>query len=200
MIRIAALLLLLTGIALPEAVGLIRADYDPAGLYISELGAEGAGHAALITYAGFLPVAALTAVIIAQLMRTPGTAITARIGLGLLLTLSIGYLGAVLYPCLPGCPIPGTGRQAMHNTAGVIQYLGSMAGFALLASITLRRGTRLMRWATPPATFAVIVGAILAGDPAWADWKGALQRLADYSAFLWLALAASAGRITVAGD
>ena len=196
MTRIAAIILLLTGVALPTAIGLIQPDYSASASYLSELGADGAAYNQLVTYGAFLPVALASAFILTVRLAAPSEAITARIGLGLLFAIPIGYLGAVLFPCLPGCPVPGTGRQALHNTAGIIEYLGGMAGFALLASISLRRGTRLMRWVTPPATLAFIVGMVLAADPAWAGHKGALQRLADYSAFIWIAIAGWTGRIT----
>jgi hypothetical membrane protein len=195
MTRIAAIILLLTGIALPTAIGLIQPDYSASASYLSELGADGAAYNQLVTYGAFLPVALASAFILAIRLAAPGEAITARIGLGLLFAIPIGYLGAVVFPCLPGCPVPGTGRQALHNTAGIIEYLGGMAGFAMLASIALRRGTRLMRWVTPPATLAFIVGIVLAADPAWAGYKGAFQRLADYSAFIWIAIAGWTGPI-----
>jgi hypothetical protein len=53
---------ILTGVLLPEVIGVLRPDYSSVINYISELGAVDAEYAPLINHFGFLPVAASSAI------------------------------------------------------------------------------------------------------------------------------------------
>ena len=96
--------------------------------------------------------------------------------------IAIGYIGASLFPCDPGSPLSGTPRQAFHNLAGAVEYIGG--GFALMD---------IARDFGPPfrlAGFVVLAAAIgLSIVPASAG-RGILQRAAELCLFGGLALAA----------
>lgn len=86
--------------------GALRPGYNHMTQFISELGAQGTSHAAIMNFAGFLPLGLLLVGFAASLRgalpRRP-LAVAVAILLGLF-GLSIALAG--LYSCDPGCPQP----------------------------------------------------------------------------------------------
>jgi hypothetical protein len=192
-VRVAAVVLLLCGIVVPELFGALTRGYQPMTQYLSELGADDAPWRLAVTWFGFLPVGIAVAIIVVALWRTFAPAALIASGLLAVLGVSIGYLGAVAFPCEPGCVASGAGRQELHDIAGLIEYAGAIAGFGLL-------GFGLMRVHRALAVSALVAGAVVAVSfalmlmPERDAVKGMLQRGADYSIFLWLAAASFAAR------
>ncbi len=177
--------LLLCGIILPEILGATRADYTSVSNYLSELGAVGTSTHTLATYFGFLPVALACLVILRFLWLTLDR--TGRISTGLILIgigIPVGYLGAVFFPCDYGCPIEGSPRQAMHNLVGLFAYPLGALGLILLGTSLSRP---ILKALSIFAGCAMALGFLMMLSPDQSDWRGAWQRLGDYSAFIALA-------------
>lgn len=181
---VAALGLSLSGIVLPEVIGAIRADYSSIANYISELGAVGAENAKIVNLFGFLPVAIFSAIAILCLRaRLSGFAL-AQTGLVLLfIGISVGYTGAFFFPCDYGCPIEGSSRQMMHNLLGLVEYpLGSL-GLILLGVGLKGRLSIFSRLIVFAVAVMSVIGFVMMISPDQSAFKGAWQRLADYSMF-----------------
>ena len=186
----AAVILILSGIVLPHVLGSAWEDYSAFSNYLSELGAKGAPAAGLINWLSFLPVAAASAALILLHWHFLPPGLMTKSGLICMLGVSVGYLGAFIYPCDAGCPATGSQQQSMHNFAGLIQYAGVSAGLLLL-TIGLRRFTpRTLPLLTLIAFILVITGFVLMTLPGMDVYKGLAQRTADYSVFVWLCIAA----------
>lgn len=189
--KVATFALLAAGIVLPEALGLLNADYSAVSNYLSELGALGAPSATAANYFGFLPVSiAVFTLVVVLWQRLPARPLI-RAGLIGLLGISVGYLGAFLFPCDAGCPAEGSQRQALHNLAGLVQYAGALVGLFLVYA-GLRR-TSLELEQLPLITLVVacwvLAAVFMMFTPELQSIRGLSQRLADYSLFVWLALA-----------
>lgn len=187
MARLCAALLLVSGIVLPTMVGLMQPGYTIAPQYLSELGATGAPNATLIKYAGFLPTAlALAGCLIALHARLPRARLVTLglIGIG---TVCVSYLGAVIYPCDTGCPAGGSFSQTMHNLLGIVGYLGSIVGLALVHQGIRASASPFVSGLTLGALVLSAGGFLLMAMPELAPLRGAMQRVADFSLFLWAA-------------
>jgi hypothetical protein len=102
--------------------------------------------------------------------------------------IAVGYIGAALFPCDPGSPVSGSARQALHNLAGAVEYIGG--GFALTAI------ARDFGQPFQVAGFVVLAAAIALTVLPSAPVRGGIQRVAELCLFGGLAFAlwrASAG-------
>lgn len=173
------------GIVLPTALGFAWPDYDPVANYLSELGAVDAPHAMIMSFAGFLP-AGLFWGLGAVLLLSGARSKLLWVGVFLLLGTSISYIGAAFFPCDAGCPLEGSSSQMMHNALGIIGYLTSPLGIALIGIHGLRQrqsAAAIVSFATVAAT---LIGFAMMANPEMDSARGAWQRLADFSLFLWL--------------
>jgi hypothetical protein len=153
-----------------------KAGYSHLRHTISEIGETGARDQRFVALGLFLPVG-LALLLVACLLRPASTPAAA-----LALCIAIGYIGAAAFPCDPGSPLSGTPRQALHNLAGAVEYIGG--GFALM---TLARD---LGQPFKFAGFIVLAAAVgLSVVPAGAG-RGILQRVAEPCLFAGLALAA----------
>ena len=189
LLRITVLVLLMSGIVLPQVLGYLAHDYSSTSNFISELGAKDAPFGAIANYFGFLPVGvAVVALVTALRTRLPQQKLV-KGGLTCLLGVSIGYLGAAFFPCDVGCPATGTYRQATHNLAGLLAYVGGISGLFLLYFGLRSSMSGLFPPSTLVAACAVTLGVFLMFNPGFEHMLGASQRLADYSIFVWLCCA-----------
>lgn len=153
-----------------------KAGYRHVRHTISEIGEVGARDQRFVAFGLFLPVGSLL-LLVAWLVRPSSPPVAA-----LALCIAVGYLGAALFPCDPGSPVSGSGRQALHNLAGAVEYIGG--GFALM-TIARDSGQPFKL-----AGFVVLAAAIgLSVVPASAG-RGILQRVAELALFGCLGLAA----------
>lgn len=161
-------------------------NYSHASQFISELGADGAPHARLINFGGFLPagifIIAFAFFAWRSLPRSGGT----TFGMFGLALFALGYLVAVVFPCEPGCrPAAPTLSQGIHNLFGLAGYL-----FAPLSLFLL--GWQARRW--PRATHLSVLGfvgsalALLGLLFLSPDFKyvGIAQRFLEGSVLLWI--------------
>ena len=185
--RSAALLAAAFALLIPITFGVLSPDYNHLRDYISELGAIGTPRGWWVTWLGFLPIGLLTAAVAFGL-----PAIVPRGGLSwmaslLFLGVSIGYLGAVAWPCDLGCPTVGTPRQQMHNLLGLVEY--GLGGVSLLLFTVVFWREKSWRWlAILSAALGamVLLGLIMMALPQQHVWRGGWQRLAEISLFSWM--------------
>lgn len=170
---------------LPTALGLAWPDYNPVANFLSELGATGAPHAALMSYAGFLPAGVLWAIGVLSLLKGAQSKLL-WLGALLLLGTSISYIGAAVFPCDAGCPMEGSSSQMMHNALGIIGYLTSPLGLALIGVHFLRQTQLTASAISFAAALATFIGFAMLANPDMESARGAWQRLADFSLFIWL--------------
>lgn len=182
-------MLIVCGIVLPTALGVLWADYDPASSFLSELGARDAPYAAVMNYAGFLPVGALWALAAALLYaRAPKSALSGA-GALLLLGNAVSYVGASVFPCDAGCPLQGSDTQAMHNLLGVIGYLATPPALVFLG-IAFFRSNRLLSLLTLLVAAVCTAGFVMMAAPEAAPVRGFAQRSVDFTQFAWMFAAA----------
>lgn len=175
----------LFGIGVPTALGFAWSDYNLSSDFLSELGAKGAPQANTMSYAGFLPAGVLWALAVLSLLNNARSKLL-WIGGVLLLGTSISYIGAAFFPCDAGCPMEGSSSQMMHNLLGLIGYLASPVGLALIGAHFLRRKHFGAAVASFVAAAAIIIGFGMMASPDMDSTKGIWQRLADFSPFIWL--------------
>lgn len=94
---------------------------------ISELGEMGAPDQRFVAFGFFLPIGVLL-VIVAYLLQSASAPTSV-----LALCIAIGYIGAAVFPCDVGSPLSGSARQAAHNLAGAVEYIGGGSSLLFLA-------------------------------------------------------------------
>ena len=168
------------GLLVPAIFGVFIPGYSPLTQYISELGAHGSPHAALVNWGIFFPTAMLNlTAVLALARRSPRGK---RLTVLLLLGLAVGNLGATLFPCDAGCPAEGSQTQALHNLIGLIQYVSG--GAALMAMS--RRFAHPLGLCLGLTVFACL---LMMGGPGL-EMRGLWQRIAEACLYAWLPLSA----------
>lgn len=187
-IAAAALTLLVTLVA-----GAISPGYSHAANYISELGVRGTTLGAWVSYAGFLPIGllALSALILGLHGRAIEPAL--RGAAWWLMWLPVAYIVAAFARCAEGCAGVDA-EQALHNLAGLGEYLGGgtalvIAGIASLARRKFLRGLGLLMLGL--VVFCCLLAMF---SPAMGGLHGAAQRVAEVILFGFL-LFLVAGRV-----
>ena len=99
--------------------GFKKSSYSHIKDTISELGEYGSKHANLVNYGLFMPVGVLLFII--AILNTSNNLV-----MGLSISLGTGYVLAAFFPCDPGSPYTGSGRQHIHNLGGFIEYAGGL--------------------------------------------------------------------------
>jgi len=170
----------------PLLFGALHPDYQQMRDYISELGAVAAPHAWWVAWFGFLPIGLLTAM---TALLLPGALPKGRLAmvaplLMLGVGVTLGYLGAIVWPCDPGCPAVGSATQQIHNLLGLLEY--GLGGLGLL--LFARLFWPLPAWRTLAVILALLWLVVwfalgMMGDPQQAEWRGGWQRLAEVSLF-----------------
>ncbi|WP_342118124.1 DUF998 domain-containing protein [Pseudoduganella sp. OTU4001] len=154
-------------------LGRRKAGYSHWAHTISELGEQGARDQRLVAFGMFLPVGLLLLAVAGLMWREQPH--SARLAL----CIAVGYIGAAFFPCDPGSPGTGSPRQALHNLAGGVEYVGG--GLALIA-MAPRHGP-LTQW----CGVIVLGSGFLIGVMPSTGWRGALQRVAESCLFGGLA-------------
>lgn len=173
----------------PLAFGAIEPGYSSVRDYISELGASGATNAGAVNVT-FVLAGALVAATCAALRRALPAGPAAVGGLTLVSLIGVSWLVAGVVPCDAGCPAEGSTNQAIHNTVGLVGYLGGASGLLWLGA-TLRRSGALWHAAVTTACgVAALVALVAMATPDLSDVRGLSQRAGEAAVFGWLLLTA----------
>ena len=174
------------GLALlvPLVGGAIAPGYSQAANYISELGERGTTLGDFVSYAGFLPVglAALLALICSFRLEANRYL---RSSIVWMFTLPISYLTAAFARCTAGCA-GLDGAQALHNLAGVAEYLGGSIALAIAGSVLLGQRRIALGAAWWIAGIGVLVCFLAMLAPQYYEHRGSIQRLAEAALFGFL--------------
>ena len=187
--RSAAYLAAAFALLIPILFGALVPNYSHLSDYISELGAIGTPQGWWVNRLGFLPTGLLAAVVALGLPVITPRRQPARMASLLFLGVSVGYLGAVVWPCDFGCPTVGTPRQQMHNLLGLVEY--GLGGVSLLLFAVVFWQADSWRWlAILSAALGVVVlaGLVMMTLPQQHIWRGGWQRLAEISLFSWMVI------------
>ncbi len=168
--------------------GALKPDYSHISQYISELNATGTPYAQPIGWFGFILFGALAgALLIITAGRAPVRGVS-RVGYWMLMIQPIAYIGSALAPCDVGCPIEGSVSQSIHNMLGLVTFILTTLGLFLLSftpkiSIFFR-----VVWITVSLVWLILFTLML--DNSMTEWRGILQRLAEWVVYSALCISA----------
>ncbi|MCC7525176.1 MAG: DUF998 domain-containing protein [Chitinophagaceae bacterium] len=154
-----------------------RPGYSHIRNTISELGEDFAPNRKMVNMGLFLPVGFML-LVTGLFIGTQGY------GKELALCIGAGYLISALFPCDPGSPFVGSGKQVVHNIAGIIEYGGGIyfmhkSGHPLFALVAVEP-----QWITG----ILILCIALTPFPEW-KLRGLFQRIMEMILFcqlLWI--------------
>ena len=190
-----ALAVITTGYALLVIVAgaAVTPGYSHVRQYISELGASGAAYGELVSWAGFLPVGILLALLLVVALPVARVHGSSRLGLLLFLgSQAIAYISAALAPCDLGCPAEGTATQDLHNLFGILTYMLAAVGLFLLSRAPSLSSAGRAGFMAAGLLWLAAFFLMLA--PGLQPWSGLMQRAAE--TILWLAVLYIAFRMT----
>lgn len=171
----------------PVVFGALTPGYSAIANYISELGAVGAPYAAIVSLGTFLPAGVLLVLTCVALTRNLPPTRASRAALMLIALIGVSWIVAAFAPCDAGCPVEGSPRQAIHNLAGLIGYLGGGIGFLNMAGVLRSAEAPPSRIAcTAACGILLIVGLFAMSSPELAPIRGLLQRVMELSAAAWI--------------
>lgn len=155
----------------------IKPGYSHVAHFISELNATGTPWATQLGLFGFLPLGLIFAAFLVAVTPIAQVHGTSRLGLWLLWSQPIAFIGAALAPCDAGCPIGGSALQVAHDVLGLVTYFAGALALVLLSSAKgLSPGWRLfLRF----AGVAWLVLFLVMVQPEAMLVRGLLQRIAD---------------------
>jgi hypothetical membrane protein len=173
--------------------GGIRSDYSHVHNFISELGAVGSEHAALMNVGGFMAGGALIASLGPALYRLLPRAHLTTVGSVLVLLFGLGVALSGVVSCDMGCP-QGTGStaNAFHNTIAPLAFLCLITASVILG-LKWRSDSQLRNLASYSIATGVI-GLVLLGTLASSlesrELTGLWQRLLLLVLFSWCVVVA----------
>lgn len=178
----------LLAFAVPIVGAARRPGYSHVSQYISELGETGARDAFWVASAGFAPLGLLVLAFLACAAPLFPASRWRSVGVACLGAVGAAYLASAVFPCDAGCPGAGSPSQSVHNSFGLLEYLGALVGLAALA-VAFRRVEAWRAVAAACVVAAVFVGVGFAGmlAPALSEVRGVSQRVAEAAIFLWIA-------------
>lgn len=151
--------------------------------YISELGARGEAYGELVSLGGFLPIGITALVALVASLRLEGNRML-RASILWMLTLPLAYITAAFAWCAPGCAGLDA-QQALHNLAGMGEYLGGTVALGVAGFALFRSGSRALGLAFWALAVVVFVCLYAIGSPLLAT-RGASQRVAEVVLFGFL--------------
>lgn len=178
--RTAATITALLALLVTIIGGAVTSGHSHCANYISELGARGATYGEVVSIAGFLPIG------LASLLALLASArLDANLGLKTsilwMLTLPLAYIVAAFARCTAGCA-GMDGAQAIHNVAGMAEYLGGAVALGAAGTALFRAGR-----SASGTIFWILGGVVLVclyaiGQPHF-ELRGAAQRVAEVILF-----------------
>ncbi len=150
---------------------------------ISELGEVGSRYSVVVSWGLFAPVGILLSLLTVTLVYRDSSDFRNAV-MFLTSAVSIGYLGAAIFPCDPGSPLTGTWRQQIHNLLGGVEYVGG-TGALFLAAQSLSPVFDATLIPSVVNGSAVVVGTVTLGLSFSATFavRGCLQRVGEFALF-----------------
>ena len=150
---------------------------------ISELGEVGSRYSVVVSWGLFAPVGILLSLLTVTLVYRDSSDFRNAV-MFLTSAVSIGYLGAAIFPCDPGSPLTGTWRQQLHNLLGGVEYVGG-TGALFLAAQSLSPVFDATLISSVVNGSAVVVGTVTLGLSFSATFavRGCLQRVGELALF-----------------
>jgi Na+/phosphate symporter len=99
--------------------------------------------------------------------------------------LPLSYITAAFARCTAGCA-GLDGAQALHNLAGVAEYLGGTIALAIAGSAFLRQRRVVLAVGLWVAAIGVLLCFLAMTAPQYFEYRGAAQRLAETALFAFL--------------
>ncbi|WP_347332882.1 DUF998 domain-containing protein [Marinimicrobium locisalis] len=166
----------------------LKPGYSHFSQFISELNATGTPYAQVIGWLGFVPFGLLSGSLVFAAAKVVPVNGASRVGYWLIILQPIAYIGSAFAPCDIGCPAEGSVSQTIHNLIALLTYLLTALGLALL-SLTPKI-TVLMRvlWVVLATVWLMLF--ILMLESSLEQWRGILQRLAEWIVFSVLLISA----------
>ena len=151
---------------------------------ISELGEVGSRYSVIVSWGLFAPVGILLSLLTVTLVYRVDSSDFRDAVMFLTSAVSIGYLGAAIFPCDPGSPLTGTWRQQIHNLLGGVEYVGG-TGALFLAAQSLSPVFDATLIPSVVNGSAVVVGTVTLGLSFSATFavRGCLQRVGELALF-----------------
>lgn len=168
----------------------LRPGYSHITSFISELGAPGTPHAALMNYLGFVPTGLFLTTFGIALVRVTSQHVLAVVGAVLVGVFGVGVTVSGVVSCDPGCPVPGGSLTNLaHNAIGPLSFIALACGIGLLGY-----GFRRLPSFRPVSGYAVVTSLLglllvvaLIGSVEARELTGLWQRLFLATQFLWCA-------------
>ena len=148
----------------PLLFGWLEPGYRWTRDYISELGANGAAHAGVVN-ATFLAAGLLAVAACAAMRRALPSGAAAAGGLALVSLIGVSWIVAGVSPCDVGCPAAGSLSQAVHNTVGLLGYLGGASGLLWLGTTLKRTGAHWHAAVTTACGVVALAALAVHGRP-----------------------------------
>ncbi len=168
--------------------GALRPDYSHLHQFISELGATGTTHAAVMNYPGFVLAGLLIIGFGVALLRGLPSRPMATIGAALTLVFGLGVVGSGLLSCDPGCPqAGGSTENFLHDKIAPLGFLALITATWLLGVVFRRlaewRALSLYSIATGVVALAFLLG--IGSTLETRVYTGLWQRLLVATLFAW---------------
>jgi len=155
----------------------IKPGYSQVTHFISELNATGTPWAVQLGLVGFVPLGLLFAAFLVATAPIAQVHGSSRLGLRLLWSQTIAFIGTAIVPCDAGCPVGGSLRQVAHDVLALATYFPCALAFILLSfAPNLSSGLRVFL-RVAGITWLVLFVAML--QPEVVHVRGLLQRFGD---------------------
>ena len=173
--------------AVVSACGALRPGYSHITQFISELGATGTTHAALMNFAGFLPSGLFIAgfgIASVWLIPRSGRSILAG-GLVTLFGLGIALVG--IFHCDSGCSQQGAFAPTIHDRVSIVAFVACIVGIGLWATHFRRTAAfrPLWKYSVVSSIAGLFFLCLLASSIETRYLTGLWQRLMLGTLFLW---------------
>lgn len=170
-------------VLVPLVAGFYYPGYSHVRDYISELGAAGSPTGVWVSYLGFLPIGILVIAFVFVARPLIAQSKLAVIGFYMLWGIGIAYAGAAFAPCDLHCPAEGSIRQTVHNSLGLLEYLGGGIGLILFALGNFKQPYPMARRLLLGLGVVTLLGMVLMVAPPNAGHAGLNQRIAEAALF-----------------
>jgi hypothetical membrane protein len=169
----------------------LRPDYRHITHFISELGATGTTHAALMNYAGFVPAGLMLAAFGMALARALPRHRLTLVAAALVTLFGSGIAASGFISCDPGCPqSEGSIENLVHNRIAPLAFLCLILGAGILGIYFrfLPAWRAFSVYSLLTSAFALCFLAALASSLDTRELTGLWQRLLLAALFLWCAV------------